>query len=70
MNKVELIDIALKIGALTNGANMPFLTEGMRLDTGDLFPEISFKSITGYSFELPDAFKGSWCVLLIYRGGW
>ncbi len=49
---------------------MPFLSEGKRLDTKDLFPDISFKSITGYSFELPDAFKGSWCVLLIYRGGW
>ena len=49
---------------------MSFLSEGMKLDTGDLFPDISFKSITGYEFKLPDAFKGSWCVILIYRGGW
>lgn len=49
---------------------MPFLSEGTRRDTGDLFPDISFKSITGNVFEVPAAFKGSWCIILIYRGGW
>lgn len=51
------------------GAIMSF-TEKTRLDTGDTFPEMSFKSITGYSFELPSEFAGSWGVVLLYRGGW
>jgi len=51
------------------GASMPF-TEKARLDTGDSFPEITFKSITGYAFELPKEFTGSWGVVLLYRGGW
>jgi hypothetical protein len=41
-----------------------------KLDTGDSFPEITFKSITGYSFELPEEFTGSWSLVLLYRGGW
>ncbi len=45
-------------------------TEKKRLDTGDTFPEMSFKSISGYSFELPCEFTGSWGVVLLYRGGW
>lgn len=46
------------------------ITEKARLDTGDAFPEITFKSITGYDFELPTDFAGSWGLVLLYRGGW
>ena len=40
------------------------------LDTGDSFPEMSLNSITGYSFELPKVFAGSWAIVLFYRGEW
>ncbi len=29
-----------------------------------------FKSITGFTFELPNEFTGSWGLVLLYRGGW
>jgi len=41
-----------------------------KLDTKDSFPELTFKSITGYNFLLPNEFKDSWGVVLFYRGGW
>ena len=41
--------------------------ENKRLDTGDSFP---FDSITGYTFELPKEFAGSWGIVLLYRGEW
>lgn len=44
--------------------------EKTRLDTGDRFPELSCKSITGYTFELPKEFAGSWGIVLFYRGQW
>ena len=51
------------------GLNMSFI-EKNRLDTGDPFPEISFNSITGYNFKLPNDFAGSWGIVLLYRGEW
>jgi len=45
-------------------------TEKTRLDTGDPFPEVSLNSITGYAFELPNEFAGSWGIFLLYRGEW
>ena len=45
-------------------------TKQNRLDTGDSFPEITFNSITGYSFNMPKDFDGSWGIVLLYRGEW
>lgn len=44
--------------------------ETPRLDTGDHFPEMSLNSITGFPFELPSEFAGSWGIVLLYRGEW
>ena len=43
---------------------------GVKLETKDTFPELNFKSITGYNFPMPSEFKDSWGVVLLYRGGW
>lgn len=48
---------------------MTFLRKS-QLNTGDKFPEMSMDSITGYSFDLPKEFTGSWGIVLLYRGDW
>jgi hypothetical protein len=60
---------ATTLNLIETGANMPF-TKNKRLDTGDSFPEITFQSITGYTFDLPKEFTDAWSVVLLYRGDW
>jgi hypothetical protein len=45
-------------------------TEVRKLDRGALFPRMDFRFADGNSISFPDMLKGSWTVLLIYRGGW
>lgn len=40
------------------------------LDTGDIFPEMSFRAISGKQISLPQDLLGKWSVLLFYRGHW
>jgi peroxiredoxin len=45
-------------------------TEKKKLDSGDLFPQMELRLTDGSSMSIPDILKGSWTVLLVYRGGW
>jgi peroxiredoxin len=41
-----------------------------RLDSGDAFPALDVTPVDGAPFTLPDAFSGSFAVILFYRGSW
>jgi len=45
-------------------------TEKRKLDSGDLFPRMEIRFTDGNYMTIPDMLKGSWTVLLVYRGGW
>ncbi len=45
-------------------------TEGRKIDSGDLFPEMTFFIAGGDSLTLPGAVKGKWSMILVYRGRW
>jgi hypothetical protein len=45
-------------------------SQGKKLDSGDMFPNIEFKLTDGNAISLPDTAGDEWVVLLIYRGGW
>jgi peroxiredoxin len=40
------------------------------LDTGDIFPKLSFNTVEGKLISLPDYFGERWNILLFYRGHW
>ena len=40
------------------------------LDSGDAFPDLTFKTIDGKKIETASYLKGSWNVVLFYRGHW
>ena len=40
------------------------------LNNGDAFPKLTIPAVGGGAMVLPDAFAGSWGVVLIYRGAW
>ncbi|MGC2786987.1 MAG: redoxin domain-containing protein [Roseiarcus sp.] len=40
------------------------------LNNGDAFPKLAIPAVGGGAITLPDAFAGSWGVVLIYRGAW
>ena len=40
------------------------------LDTGAVFPTLAMDTVAHGRLTLPDAFDGSWGVLLVYRGHW
>ena len=40
------------------------------LDTGDIFPQMSFSSVGGETIILPRDFGERWNVLFFYRGHW
>jgi hypothetical protein len=40
------------------------------LDSGDMFPEITFQTITGKEVVLPKDFGNGWSLFLVYRGHW
>jgi peroxiredoxin len=40
------------------------------LNPGDLFPTIGVRVVSGRTLTLPDAFAGSFGVVLFYRGSW
>ena len=40
------------------------------LNNGDAFPKLTIPAVGGGAIALPDAFAGSWGVVLIYRGAW
>jgi len=44
--------------------------QGSRLDSGDTFPAMQFKTTTSQSFDIPSDFSGKWSILLFYRGDW
>lgn len=45
-------------------------TETRKLERGDIFPQMVLKVIDGAPITLPEKDKGTWGVLLIYRGIW
>ena len=45
-------------------------TEKRKLDSGDLFPRMEIRFTDDNSMSIPDMLKGSWTVLLVYRGAW
>lgn len=40
------------------------------LDSGDSFPNLTFKTIDGQTIQTENHLKGSWNVVLFYRGFW
>lgn len=40
------------------------------LDSGDLFPSLTFTTVGGNSLNIPDDLAGKWSVVLLYRGDW
>lgn len=40
------------------------------LDNGDAFPNLTLKTIDGKTVQTDAYLKGSWNVLLFYRGSW
>lgn len=40
------------------------------LDTGSVFPKLSFRTVEGNLITLPDYFGDRWNILLFYRGHW
>jgi peroxiredoxin len=40
------------------------------LDSGDLFPQLEYITTIGEKVSLPRDLKGTWSVLLFYRGHW
>jgi hypothetical protein len=43
---------------------------GNRLDTGDVFPDVSLDLIDGTILRLPEAMSGRYFAALFYRGHW
>lgn len=43
---------------------------GRILDTGNLFPEMTFDTTGGALVRLPHDFWAGWTILLFYRGHW
>lgn len=41
-----------------------------KLESGDLFPEMTFTVAGGDSVTWPGAVRGKWSMLLVYRGRW
>jgi peroxiredoxin len=41
-----------------------------RLDSGDAFPSLDVTPVDGAPFTLSDALRGSFAVILFYRGSW
>jgi len=41
-----------------------------KLDRGETFPNIALSVVNGDDLTLPEDVKGSWTVLLAYRGHW
>src|SRR5271156_5364843 len=41
-----------------------------QLENGDAFPRLVIKTVGGGELTLPDAFAGSFGVVLVYRGAW
>ncbi len=41
-----------------------------KLNTGDIFPELSLDLVGGGSLELPGGLEGNYRVILFYRGHW
>lgn len=40
------------------------------LDSGDLFPSLTFTTVDGNSLTIPGDLAGKWSVVLFYRGDW
>ena len=40
------------------------------LNNGDAFPKLTVPAVGGGALALPDAFAGSWGVVIVYRGAW
>jgi hypothetical protein len=55
---------------IKNGEETMAQIKKRNLDTGDRFPELTLNFVERGSLTLPDEIKGSWTVLLIYRGHW
>ncbi len=43
---------------------------GKMLDSGDVFPNLHFKTTDGGEIQTEKRLKGSWNVVLFYRGSW
>ena len=41
-----------------------------RLDAGDAFPRMSWRTVDDERLTVPDDFAGRWAVILVYRGHW
>jgi len=41
-----------------------------KLDTGDVFPQLSLSLVGGGAMTVPDDIGGNYAVLLFYRGHW
>jgi hypothetical protein len=48
---------------------MPRMTDAI-LDSGDVFPKMTFHKVGGGQLTLPDDLAGHWGVVLLYRGHW
>jgi len=43
---------------------------GEKLDTGMLFPDLTFNLVSGETRKISEIAAGQWSVLLLYRGDW
>lgn len=48
---------------------MPRMSDAM-LDSGDVFPAMTFSQVGGGEVQLPHDLSGHWGVVLLYRGHW
>ena len=42
----------------------------MKLDSGDMFPELSLSDLEDEQVTIPDVFGDGWGVVLVCRGHW
>lgn len=40
------------------------------IDTGNVFPEMTFEAVGGSIIRLPEDFGERWNIILFYRGHW
>jgi len=71
--------IAFSGGQLRDSTGYPAVVSGgtgrkvrqpMKLDSGDMFPELSLSDLEDEQVTIPDVFGDGWGVVLVYRGHW
>ena len=56
--------------AVVSGGTGRKARQPMKLDSGDMFPELTLSDLDGGQVTIPDVFGDGWGVVLVYRGHW